>query len=279
MAAPAIAYVQSSPAPLPETWFLRQPLLWAAVAFAIGIGWSHFSFSSTHWTPPNWEILATLPVLIFSVFLLRKRANSAAALALLSSLFLGLAEFQLAAAGPVAMLPSVLDDQEVVVTGWVSRAGLPLFEAAVQRASWQAQQAEIYQQVDLQAESVQTEQSAQRLPLGIRLGIYRPLAANERSDAERIANAEQFHYGQRIRVRARIRLAQQYGDPGVWSRRQYLLDHGIAAVMSAKPADIEVLPGHAGTVLGSWRAKTRASLLHHILALASGRGPRMLSIS
>lgn len=279
MATAAIAHAQSSPAPLPKTLFGRQPLLWTAVAFAAGIGWSHFSLSSAHWTPPNYKIWASLLVLIFSTLLLHKRTNFAAALALLSFSFLGLAEFQLAASQPVAILPSALDDQEVTVIGWVSRAGLPLFEAAVQRASWQAQQAEIYQQVDLQADSMQTQQGAQRLPLGIRLGVYRPLAADERDDAERIANAEQFHYGQRIQVQGHIRLAQQYGDPGVWSRRQYLLDHGIAAVMSAKPAAIELLPGRSGTVLGRWRAETRASLLHHVLALASDHGPRMISIS
>ena len=72
-----------------------------------------------------------------------------------------------------------------------------------------------------------------------------------------------------------------YGDPGVFDRKAYVLNQGIAATLSAKSADIEVLPGRGGTRLGALRAAARHSLLQHMLALRTPEesGWRLFSIS
>lgn len=87
--------------------------------------------------------------------------------------------------------------------------------------------------------------------------------------------------GRRLRIRGRIRTPRTYGDPGVFDRKTYLLQNGIATVLSAKAADIATLPGNGGTRWGGWRARARRSLLRHVLALHTVENPRwrMFSIS
>lgn len=199
-----------------------------------------------------------------------------------------MAQLELGKNHPSATLPLALENQEVAITGFVSRASLPVLESSVTNDDRHPARSESYQQVDLQTETISTISaengaagafsSTQRL--GVRIGVYEPASEDEAASNQN----EHFpclSYGQRLRIRGRIRTPQTYQDPGVFDRRAYLLDNGIAATLSAKAGDIEILDGVGGSRWGRWRAPARMSLLRHVLALQTlpGQGWRIFSIS
>jgi competence protein ComEC len=179
----------------------------------------------------------------------------------------GAAQFALEANRPVSLFPTELENQEVAIEGFVSRASLPILEGGIDNDSADAAP-ETYQQLDLEVDRISSEdEPGPQLThsFGARVSVY-----SVDADAESIERlGMSFHYGQRLRIRGRIRSPQIFGDPGVFDRRAYLRQQGIVATLNAKRNDIQVLPGTGGTLLGRWRAQTRESLLIHILRLQS----------
>ena len=89
------------------------------------------------------------------------------------------------------------------------------------------------------AESVTDEQGrVAHVTGGIRLTIYYR-AEDEPADGG--GEPTLFHYGQRIRFRAALRLPRNYGNPGAMDTRGYLRRQGIDALGSARAAEIELL--------------------------------------
>jgi competence protein ComEC len=251
-------------------------LLFAAFAFAAGVGWAQLTTSAAHWTPPNWSILAAVLLLLSCFPLLQSRAQLAPATALLAIALLGMAQFGLGPAHTSAALAPEFENQQVEIVGFVTRAMLPVLESGL-REGGQSLAGETYQQIDLRTEKITCLEMdvngdgacpVSTQPLGIRVGIYSPID----DDGEALnasTSAEQFRYGQRLRIRGRIRSPQVYEDPGAFDRKAYLLNNGIAAVLSTKSTEVAVLPGTAGTRFGKWRAHARQSLIEHVLALAA----------
>ena len=76
-----------------------------------------------------------------------------------------------------------------------------------------------------------------------------------------------FHCGERIRADARLMQPEVYRDPGVWSRRDYLLDQGITStatvnvdrVESAWGGGTQFLPAAFGMATRSECANSGAS--------------------
>ncbi|MFL6437583.1 MAG: ComEC/Rec2 family competence protein [Terriglobales bacterium] len=267
---------------------IQYPLLCVAFAFAAGVGWARFTTSAAHWTPPNWSILAAVLLVLSCVPLLHKRAQPASATALLAIALLGMAQFGLGPAHPVAALAAEFENQQVEIVGFVTRAMLPVLESGL-RDGGQPLAGETYQQIDLQTEKIACLEvdangnatcPVSSQPLGIRVGVYSPIDDDDEA-LNASTSAEQFRYGQRLRIRGRIRSPQVYEDPGAFDRKAYLLNNGIAAVLSSKSTDVAVLPGMSGTRFGTWRARARQSLLEHVLALATPTHDRwrILSIS
>ena len=252
----------------------------------MGTLWARFSSGPAHWTPSNWPISASILLLILSATCVKRRPRTASGIALLAIAMLGKAQFGLGYPLKTALLPEQFDNQQVEVTGFVTRAALPVIETGVSDSTSEQPAEEKYRQVDLQADGIRCLAEAcdasTRL-FGIRVGLYGAGEAMgvDSSGTSNDVSAPEFHYGQRLRIRGRIRTPQTYGDPGVFDRRTYLLDNGIAATLSAKTTDVDVLPGNGGTRLGALRAGVRRSLLQHVLALQTpeGRGWRIFSIS
>lgn len=223
--------------------------------------------------------------MLLSLLCVRRRPLLSSAISLLSIALLGMAQSNLGRVHPVATLAAELENQEVEINGFVTHVSLPVLESAIAHREGQRVALETYRQIDLQTNEISCsfvsspadgECGLATRPLGIRVGIY------ESADSESgYRSARDFRYGDRLRIRGRIRSPQTYGDPGVFDRRTYLLDNGIAAVMSAKAADVEALPGFGGTRLKDWRARVRRSLLQHVLALQTpeGRHLGLFSIS
>jgi competence protein ComEC len=267
---------------------LRYPLLCAALAFAAGVSWARFTTSATHWTPPNWFIVAAAVLLLSCFALLHERVRLAPAAALLAIVLLAMAQFGLGPAHVFSALSPEFENQQVEIVGFVTRATDPVVESGLRDGSRSAAR-ETYQQIDLQTEKItcvemdangESACSVATQALGIRVGIYKPIG-NGGETLNAFASREQFSYGQRLRVRGRIRSPQVYENPGTFDRKAYLRNNGIAAVLSTKFTDVAVLPGRAGTRFGRWRARARQSLLQHVLALATPKagGWRIFSIS
>jgi hypothetical protein len=91
----------------------RQPMLWAAFAYAGGICMGHYA-----WRPPVWWLVAGLVFAVSAIYYLRRRARIGIALALSAVFVFGALTIQ--SGGPASdKIPdaAVGDGQEVVVTG------------------------------------------------------------------------------------------------------------------------------------------------------------------
>ena len=261
-------------------------MLWAALAFALGAFWGKLA-ANTLWTPPNWQVFACVLLLILAAFCVSAHPHLASTSALTTLLLLGMAQFEVPHL--VGTLPAGLENRQVEITGFVNRASVPILESSSATSEWRTTAHESYQQVDILVEEIRCIDcasgndagtiSAPRL--GVRVSIYETI---DEADAEQLTSSTvptTLGYGQRVRIRGSVRTHQTYEDPGVFDRRAYLLQNGIAAVLSARAEDISPLPGIGGSRFGRWRAEARASLLRHVIALHSPEGQqwRVFSIS
>jgi len=207
------------PRSLPAT---RQPVFWAALAFAAGILLGTYA-----WRPPLWWIAAAAAFLGAAAYFLRRRFAAAVALALGAFVGMGALSVELAgAAGDPNELAAFCERGPVTVTGHVLRDG------TLRQGAFGSPQ----QTIDLEAESAVDEQGRVARG-GIRLTAYYP--ANQPPAV--------FRYGQRIRFRAPLRRPRNYGNPGAMDMRGYLRRRGIDAVGSMKAAEIELLEGRGGS--------------------------------
>jgi len=282
LAAAAHAFAPQSAAPAPERWTLRQPLLGAALSFALGTCFSQFANTAARWTPPNWELIGAIFAAAAAVPCLLRSPRLASTLALVSISMLGAAQFQFGNISPA--FPPELENREVVVIGKVLRSSLPVLEASVAHNPWQAAHPERYQQLDLQTVSVFDGSKEIPLHIGVRIGLYQVLSVAEEDEltsdlAAENKPAREFSYGQFLKITGRLRSPQNYEDPGAWDRRKYLRDQGIVALLTAKPANIEVLPIMGGTRWGRWRWQARRSLLRHVLVLHNSAQPRWQALA
>jgi hypothetical protein len=128
----------------------------------------------------------------------------------------GAAEFSLGPIHPVPLFPAEFENQEVAIEGFVTRASLPILERAMDNGSTETAP-ETYQQLDLEVDRLSCEgETAPQLTqrFGVRVGVY-SVDPERESTEELPASGRSFQYGQRLRIRGRIRSPQVFGDPGV----------------------------------------------------------------
>ena len=145
----------------------------------------------------------------------------------------------------------------VQITAHVSREG----------RSRQASPNELSQTVDLQTEEIVTESGA-RIPVhsGARLNIYQALDSS-RPNPPAPLPMRLFHYGERIRFPAKLKLPRNFHNPGGFDYETYLAENGIAALASAKAEDVDLLPGFTGNRFELWRTKIHSSIIAKIHAM------------
>jgi len=78
------------------------------------------------------------------------------------------------------------------------------------------------------------------------------------------SSGKNLNYGTRVRVRAKLHPPRNYRNPGAFDYEGYLRDNGVAVLGSAHAADVEALPGAAGSRIELWRARMHASLVEKI---------------
>ncbi len=233
----------------------RQPVFWAAMAFTAGI-----ALGAHAWRPSLWWMVAAATFLGAAAYFLRQRFALAVPLALGAFVCVGALCFELhAASGGPNQLAAFCDRGPVAVSGHLLRDG------TVREGPFGSPQ----QRLDLAAESATDEQGrVAQVSGGIRLTIY-----YRSEDEPAIAGGQPtvFHYGQRIRFRAALRLPRNYGNPGAMDTRGYLRRQGIDGVGSAQAAEVGLLEGRGGSHAGVWFAAARRSVLARMKLLW---GPR-----
>ncbi len=153
----------------------RQPLLYAALAFAICL-WA----GKYMWRPPSWWVVAAVVFVCCAVCLLRRRTLATAALALGGIFAAGALTIQVR--GPYSQAALRLGNaEEVVVTAHVSAEGDLRQDAP---GSW-------HQRIDVETEKLGAESQNWETRAGVRLNIY----SQDKSDSPNAASMPLFRYG------------------------------------------------------------------------------------
>src|ERR1035437_7052297 len=227
-----------------------QPMLWAAVAYSLGIVAGVYL-----WRPALWWVVAGAGFVAAAAYFARRRSGLGWTLALAAFFLAGALHIQVRGASTHldTGIDPYADRLELQVTAHVTRDG------RLQQGGFN----EIKQTVDVETEAIQTATGqSEAVHSGIRLSIYcaRPNDAASEENPQSIATNSTaampvFHYGDRIRFSAKLRLPRNFRNPGAFDYQGYLADRGIAVLGSAKIENVERLPGFAGSRIASWRSR------------------------
>jgi competence protein ComEC len=226
----------------------RQPLLYASLALAAGI-----AIGARAWRPPLWFLLAIVVSSAAAVYVKRRRPYIAAGLAYTVIFWLGAFCIQLRTPPPTLDTSPFTNGDEVIVTGHVLRDGV-LREGGFGGTR---------QAVDVGTEEIVSHGKPIPLAFGVRLNLY-----STRADGKHPGGSLRlYHYGERLRVAARLRNPRNYGNPGAFDYRGYLAEQGIVATGSGKWSGASDLPGFRGSRVEFWRNRIHGSILRKIHAL------------
>jgi competence protein ComEC len=242
----------------------RQPMLWTACAYALGI-----LFGRYEWRPNTWWFIGLTAFIAAAAYFTSRRSGFAWLLALGSFFLAGALHIQLRANGDrldTTILPYA-DRQEVEVTADVTRDG----------RLHQNEFSETRQSLDVEAEQIRTA-TGEIVPThsGIRLNIYSPRIVENSSASATSNEVRVFHYGERLRFSAKLKPPRNFRNPGAFDYRAYLADHGITVLGSAKLENVELLPGFAGNKIMLWRSRMHRNVLEKVNALWPTREAALL---
>ena len=234
-------------------------MLWAAIAYSSGIVAGAYL-----WRPALWWMVAGAGFLLAAAYFAQRRSAMAWTLALSALSLAGALHMQSRTGEPRidTSIQPYADREELQITAHVTRDG------RLQQGSFN----EVRQTVDVETEELQTEPGhGEPVHSGIRLSIYSPrphdvvandAAPEETSGASATTTAlPLFHYGERIRFSAKLKLPHNFRNPGAFDYQGYLADHGIAALGSAKIENVERLPGFSGSRLALWRSRLHRAVV------------------
>jgi competence protein ComEC len=244
----------------------RQPLLWAALAFSLGL-WT----GVRAWRPPSWWVIAVVAFVLAASFFLARRAWLAKALSLGAWFLLGALLIQIRSQRADelrqehAHILTLADGRAVTLTGHVMREGYA--RAAGPRS--------IRESIDVESETIVSQGETRPVRAGVRLSIYEK--AEDRAigpSGDRVILDDPMTrspdypipltYGTRVRIRAKLHPARNYRNPGAFDYEGYLRDNGISVLGSAEAKDIERLPGFSGSRIQLWRTRVHASIIAKI---------------
>ena len=210
------------PATQPRSAYTRQPLLWLASAFAIGIGIA--AFSEIHFAVAGGATVAAA----IAAYALKERP---AASYLLLGAFLCLGafcyQFEIAAT-PDHQIKRIYDEGRIAsgtpveIEGTLAGAPEPAFDGSIIR---------------LRSETL--TRSGSEIPVAGNVRLFLPLSE---SDQFTDLHSLELSSGTRIRTACELMREDQFLNPGVTPRRQVLDQQGIDAVCTVKsPLMIEVV--------------------------------------
>ncbi len=160
---------------------------------------------------------------------------------------------------PVATVLNYASGEEATLTGYVARPGSLRKER------------DLHESLDLAVEEAQFDGDAPRAVTGsVRLNLYVPGARSnfdwesEEDGAEGAVAPPLFDYGQRLRLRAKLRPPVNFRNPGNMDYVDWLHGQGVAALGSAKSTSVNVLPGLSGSRMERIRCRVRRSVLEQM---------------
>jgi competence protein ComEC len=258
----------------------RQPLLWAALAFSLGI-W----IGARAWRPATWWIIAVAAFVPAACWFLSRRAWLAKGLSLVTWCLLGalLIQIRSPAVGDSRIF-ALANGRELTITAHVTREGY--VRSSDPRS--------LRQTIDVETETVESDGVASPVHAGVRLTIYEKTAPAEPADLGSVAmerstpssgssleTAAQgadgasvspvLTYGTRLRIRAKLHPARNFRNPGAFDYEGYLRDHGISVLGSAQAEHVTRLAGFAGNRIELWRTRIHASIVEKIHELWPAR--------
>jgi len=235
------------------------PLFAAAVSFSAGILLQTYTAK-----PAALYFACTIGFALCSLLALRfatggRRALIAYAGAVLAFLPAGalLTAAHQSRPAPTATLLNYATGDEVTLTGYVARGG-----------SLRAGRS-LRETLDLAVEEAQFDgQTSQPVTGSARLSLYVPGSrfaweADEEGVEESVAPPV-FEYGQRLRIKAKLRPPTNYRNPGNMDYVSWLRGQGIAVLGSAKSTNVDVLPGLGGSSIERIRSRVRRSVLQQM---------------
>jgi competence protein ComEC len=241
------------------------PLFAATVAFSVGILLQSYCYK-----PAALYFICTVAFAMCSLLALRfARGGCRAVLAYSGAVLAFLpagALFTAAHQSRPSPSPTVLNyasGEEVTLTGYVARAG------SLRNGR------DLHESLDLAVEQAQFDDGAPHAVNGsVRLNLYVPGShSNFRPDFTTDSEEESpedavvlpvFDYGQRLRLRAKLRPPSNFRNPGNMDYVGWLSGQGVAALGSAKSTNIDVLPGRGGSRMERIRCRVRRSVLNHM---------------
>jgi hypothetical protein len=168
----------------------RQPLLWAALAFAGGIAAGVFA-----WRPALWWLAVTVLFSMFGAYFTRRRPWAALALGLAAICAAGALAIQVRSlADTGSTLLPLGDGEEVLVTGHATTDGTVLQEGS----------GETRQTLDVETENLAVENRTVSVRSGLRIGIYGKESVSESGEDAPAAPMHIFQYGERLRFSAKL---------------------------------------------------------------------------
>jgi competence protein ComEC len=237
------------------------PLFAATIAFSAGILLQSYCYK-----PATLYFLCTIALALCSLLALRfvrgkgraLLAYGGAVLAFLPAGALFTAAHQ-SRARPVPTVLNYTSGEEVTLTGYVARAG------SLRTGR------DVHETLDLAVEEAQFDGDAPRAVTGnVRLNLYVPGARSnsnwesEEDGAEVGMAPPVFDYGQRLRLRAKLRPPVNFRNPGNMDYVGWLRGQGVAALGSAKSTSIDVLAGQGGSRVERLRCRVRRSVLEQM---------------
>ncbi|HWF90795.1 MAG TPA: ComEC/Rec2 family competence protein [Terriglobales bacterium] len=221
----------------------RQPMAWAALAFALGIlGGTYIS------RLPDWWLAAGV-IAAFASLLFRERG------AALARSFCLIAVFTVAAF-MVELRPTL--NPGTGILPYSNHQSVTIVAHVVREGDWQNRgRGEIRQLLDLETEEVRVEGKFFPVHAGVRLAVY---ASDDSAPVTLL-------YGQRLQCVTKLSPPHNFRDPGVFDYKAYLNENGIAVLGSTKTDEIQVLPGFVGNRLEKWRVRAHRSVVGKIHAL------------
>src|SRR5579863_1512700 len=238
----------------------RQPMLWAALAYSVGIVAGAYA-----WRPALWWAVAVACFIAAAAYFSNRRPGLGWIVAL-AAFFLGGALHIQVRSGANRM--------DTAIQHYAGQPDLQITAHVIKDARLQEDFDEIRQSLDVETEEVRTAAGQTfKMHSGIRLSIYSPRPSRALGDSEFV---RPLHYGERIRFSGKLRVPRNFRNPGAFDYRGYLGDHGIAALGSAKLEDVELLPGFSGNWLESWRRRLHRGVITKVHALWPTRDAALL---
>jgi competence protein ComEC len=221
----------------PSSLVTRQPLLWAAFAYAAGT-----TLSAYIWHPATgWVAIAVL--LASATFSLRGRPRGAQILAFgaLMALAILAAQLRLPLTAPYDFPSDAAT--EVIVSSHVTAEGevLPTPNGGV------------HPTLEVETEEVSFEGESKQIAAGLRLNLFVPKKESGELPA--------FHYGDRMRFSSKLNPPRNYHNPGAFDFAGYMAAKGLVASASVRADKVERLSGFSGRRFELWRTRIHRSII------------------